>query len=299
MSRNSGSQFWPILGIIANSAELNEEVFVLGLYHGLKKPDDKNKYLSSLVLDLNNLMSSGFYYNGNHILVRHASFVCDAPAFALIAGVKNHGGRRCCRKCCVIGEWALGQYDGSRRMAYIETNAEPRTNTSFRERWDPEYHNGDTILEQLNIDMVVDFPYDPMHQLYLGVTKSWASYVVTDREFKISDDAGKLMNKFIVMLTSSTSREFGRKVRTFEYIAKFKATEWRTFLLYTGPVIMKNRLSSERFNHFMTLHVAMKLLSSESWCYEYNDFAKQLLKNFVENARIIYGRHFLTYNVHS
>ena len=76
------------MGIITNSVELNEEVFVLGLYHGLKKPDDKNKYLSSLVLDLNNLMSSGFYYNGNHILVRHASFVCDAPAFALIAGVK-------------------------------------------------------------------------------------------------------------------------------------------------------------------------------------------------------------------
>ena len=184
-------------------------------------------------------------------------------------------------------------------MVYIETNAEPRTNTSFRERWDPEYHNGETILEQLNIDMVVDFPYDPMHQLYLGVTKSWASYVVTDREFKISDDAGKLMNKFISLLKSSTPRELGRKVRTFEYIAKFKATEWRTFLLYTGPVIMKNRLSSDRFNHFMTLHVAMKLLSYESWCYAYNDFAKQLLKNFVENARIIYGRHFLTYNVHS
>ena len=36
ISKSSGSQFWPILGLIRNDFELGNVVFVIGLYHGNK-----------------------------------------------------------------------------------------------------------------------------------------------------------------------------------------------------------------------------------------------------------------------
>ena len=53
-----------------------------------------------------------------------------------------------------------------------------------------------------------------------------------------------------------------------------KAVEFRTFLLYSGPVVLKGFLSDEQYEH-----IFLKLFS--------NEFG------------VIYGRHQLIYNVHS
>ena len=264
-------------------------------------------------------MVHGFDNNGTTIMLTRASFVCDAPAFALISGTKNHGAICCCRKCTVRGEraWTSAEFaqlinnprnefgeivlrrkDPRGRIVYLDTEAEIRTNESFRNRFDPEFHNEDTILENVEIDMTVDFPIDAMHQLYIGVTKQWASYVTEVPEFKLKASSLELMNKYMATIGKATPREFARKTRSFEFFAKFKATEWRTFLLFTGPVIMRNRISADRYNHFLALHVASKILSSKDLCHSLNDYAKSLMKIFVKNATLIYGKAFITYNVH-
>jgi hypothetical protein len=46
-----------------------------------------------------------------------------------------------------------------------------RKNESFRNREQEEHHNGDSPLEMLNLNMVLDFPIDPMHLIDLGVTR--------------------------------------------------------------------------------------------------------------------------------
>ena len=68
---------------------------------------------------------------------------------------------------------------------------------------------------------------------------------------------------------------------------------------YLGVVVFKNYLSSAFYEHFLLLHVAIKLLSSAPWCFEDNDYANELLVHFVERSEELYSDFFVSYNVHS
>ena len=57
-------------------------------------------------------------------------------------------------------------------MSFPRTNAPLRTNSTFRNRKDPDHHNCTSPLEQLPINMVLCFPIaDALHLLDLGVMK--------------------------------------------------------------------------------------------------------------------------------
>lgn len=98
-------------------------------------------------------------------------------------------------------------------------------------------------------------------------------------------------------LARFTPIEFSRKARPF--CKKYKATEWSQAIRYTGLVVFRNKLSKERYDHLVTLHVAIKILSSERFCISLNAYAKSLLRIFVENAVVLYGKCFVTYNIHN
>lgn len=69
----------------------------------------------------------------------------------------------------------------------------------------------------------------------------------------------------------------------------WKATEFRDFLLYTGPLVLKGVLPSATYKHFMALTTAIRILSSASFL-KYNVA--------VKHFRTIYGVNQMTYNVH-
>jgi hypothetical protein len=50
ISKSSGSEFYPILGLIRSLRDTKP--FVIGIYHGKKKPKDPNLFLSDFVNDL-------------------------------------------------------------------------------------------------------------------------------------------------------------------------------------------------------------------------------------------------------
>jgi len=80
-------------------------------------------------------------------------------------------------------------------------------------------------------------------------------------------------------------------------LSRFKATEFRQLLLYTGQVVFKPFLSEDCFNHFMTLSIAMVILLSKNM-NEYINYARNVLHYFVKNFEIIYGKHLVSHNVH-
>lgn len=94
--------------------------------------------------------------------------------------------------------------------------------------------------------------------------------------------------------------EFARQPRGLEELDRWKATEFWQFLLYTGPVVLKNVLSSERYYHFLSLTVAISIMlkSDESTRNAYLQYAHELISHFVIRCADLYGKYFSVYNVH-
>ena len=91
--------------------------------------------------------------------------------------------------------------------------------------------------------------------------------------------------------------EFTRKLRSLSEIKNWKAVEFRSFLLYVGPIALKDVLSKEKYEHFLLLHFAIFSLSSDNWKLHLRT-AKLCLQQFVCLTKDIYGDKELTYNTH-
>ena len=79
---------------------------------------------------------------------------------------------------------------------------------------------------------------------------------------------------------------------------RWKATEFRQFLLYSGIVSLRRQLSIELYNHFLLLFVAIFCLASPDLFEDHADFANKLLCKFVSQCEDLYYKEFVVYNVH-
>lgn len=89
------------------------------------------------------------------------------------------------------------------------------------------------------------------------------------------------------------------KVESLSDIAHWKATQFRTFLLYVGPLILKD-VDKSVYEHFSLLHCSVSILLSNRHLQKFGyDLTDTLMKNFVSHCRKIYGVQYLVYNIHS
>lgn len=291
VSKSSNNQFWPILGIINES--INDKPFVIGLYYGSKKPSNSN-FLLKFVEDCMRLKADGVCVNNVKFSFSVSKFCADAPARSFLKAIKSHNSYFGCERCNVEGEW-LG------RVIFPIDNSNVRTNETFRNKTHPEHHIGDSVLLQLGIDMIRQFPLDYLHLMCLGVgRKTIRTWVKGRVPLKLRSSDIETINQNVQVVKKYFPSDFQRKPRSFNEIEYFKGTEYRTIILYTGIVLFRNVLCKERFEHFVLLHSAMFILLSKfannTW---WNDLAKKILKKFVETTASVYGSEFLTYNFHS
>jgi len=70
--------------------------------------------------------------------------------------------------------------------------------------------------------------------------------------------------------------------RRLDEICRWKATEFRTFVLYIGTFVTKSVLKKEHWKHLFSLNFAMMILISPDYG-QYINHARLLLDNFVKN----------------
>lgn len=93
--------------------------------------------------------------------------------------------------------------------------------------------------------------------------------------------------------------EFNRKPRTLLELARWKATELRTFLLYLGPLVLQDNLDLSIYENFLLFHTAVTILVSSKHVSSILPIAKGLLLAFVnKHCKEVYGLELLVYNVH-
>lgn len=159
MTKSSNSQFWPILGSIDHPG-LQDIVFEIGIYHGLKKPESSEVFLYFFVEEFKRLQECGFTYKNCNYRLNISKILCDAPAKSFILGIKSHNAYDGCTKCTVEGEFIKN------RMSYPDLNAPLRTHQKFINGDYDEYHIRTTPLTNLDIDLIDSFPLDYMY-LYM------------------------------------------------------------------------------------------------------------------------------------
>lgn len=293
ISRSSSQQFWPILGHITELPF--SEPFVLGLYFGYDKPKSSNKLLEECVSDIINNPCI-YLPDGLKTAVKVHSIVCDAPARSFILNVKGHTGYFGCHKCTVEGDYI------QHRMTFPELNCELRTDHSFREQINEEHHLQETSeLLKLDINIVRQVPLDYQHLVCLGVVRKLVNLWMKGKisVFRLPSAQVHAISKCLIELKPFFSKEFARKPRSLSQVKNWKATEYRTFILYTGPIVLRNILPVAYYNHFMCLHVAVRILCSKSLQQVYLQYANDLLNYFVKQFHLLYGPENLSYNVHN
>lgn len=153
-------------------------------------------------------------------------------------------------------------------------------------------------------------PLDYMHLVCLGVMRKlislWLKHVYSKR---IAKTFCKRVSQLLKNIRSTVPSEFNRRPRSLKDYKQWKATEFRTFLLYSGPVlrdlvlelVLRDILDNDMYKNFLTLHVAISILSNHASYKEdsYLDYAENLLKHFVHSLAKLYGKAHASHNIHN
>lgn len=300
--KSSKKCLWPILMSVSNYPL----VFLVGVFLNVgsdnatdkySKPSDPNVFLKYLIEDLKKYLLLGFNFNSKNYQIEVGHFVCDAPARAFLLNVKSHSGYYCCTKCKQKGEHYL------KRIIFPCEFADLRTDESFEKRSQKEHHTVQKplLLESLHIGCVSQFPLDYMHVVCLGATKQLLKLWIKTKEraFRLSVEKIAEISDGNIALSKQFCFEFNRVPRSLDEFERWKATEFRSFLLYSGVIVLQRVLDPIRYKHFCKLHVAIRILCDSELCLTYNEEAENLLKEFVSEVPELYGKECLTYNFHS
>ena len=296
VGKSTPAQVWPIL-VSAVNGTYRSAPFAVGMFCGdCSKPPDVDEYLREFVDEYNEIRLNDLQCGNRTVRVRIHAVVCDAPARAFVKCVKLHSGYAACDKCEVFGQ----RY--RRRQIFTNLTARRRRDMDFIHQTDKEHHNPNAVSPFVftGVGMVSQFPFEYQHNM-LGVLKRLMHlWTGGPRGVRVSAGNIAIMSEILKMCADSCPTEFARKPRELRYLDRYKSTELRTFLCYTGVFAGRNVLPPRYYRHFCIFVCAARILLNPVLAKNdmYLDAAEKFLLEFVRWFRRIYGRRHMVYNVH-
>lgn len=294
--KSSSVELYPILGMCPQLVD--DTPFAIACFSGNGKPDPLDAFLKDFMDEVKVLRANGFIFEEKHFDFDIDFFICDAPARAYLKGIMGHTSKHGCEKCTITGQYKnhrINFADGNNNYCYsqISDNDFLMGNKSFIKTKSP--------LLEIGIKLVTQFPLDSMHLIYLGVVKRLLlNYYIEGRPpHKLSQQMIRSLNSKISIIKLYQPSDFARKCRTFNELKRWKATEYRSFLLYYGVVVLQDALKKEQYEHFLLLHCSVYILSNDKLISKYLQSAETFLNRFVSSAPNILNEDFVVYNVHS
>lgn len=95
--------------------------------------------------------------------------------------------------------------------------------------------------------------------------------------------------------------EIHRSIRNSNTLLRWKATEFRTILLYVGVVVFKQMIPAKEYTLFLNLYCAVKLCMAD-FNMELDkrvELIGILMKKYVNGYKKVYGVHTITSNIHN
>ena len=293
-------------------------VILVGVIPGPNEPKlTMNSYLEFLVDELLD-MFHGFWveadcFAGGLKFVRVAlgCISCDIPATRKILGFASHSAAMGCSKC--MKRFKSSRFGSRLNYSGFEIDDwQPRDGLAGHRVHSRKYNAAKTKTEQqkclqesgVRYSVITELPYfdvvrhsviDPMHNLFLGTPKVmiaiWRSIGV------FSDDSLKAMQSIIdgVVIPTDMGR-IPRKIASgFD---SFTADEWRNWVTVFSPLVLRQRLTDEQWEHWKKYIFACKLLCSRSVLPVAIALGEKLLLEFCREFECLYGAEKVTPNMH-
>jgi hypothetical protein len=266
----------------------------IAIFCGVGKPN-VHQFTERLCNELKSLKISGFVYQHTVVKINQVICICDSPARSFVLGTKGHAAFHGCHWCRQVGFY---RHD---RVAYQSIVCETRNDTQYESFKESNQLTRTPFLDTLPI--FSSFPPDFMHVVCLGVVKRLLHFYCTTVKglrlsCKIRTPEMHLLNERILSFRTYFPREFQRKQRPLTELEFFKASEFRNFLLYTGPVVFKSILSKDYYEHFLLLQIAITVFSSSSLTY-LHEVAKACIDRFVFDCATKFDPCVISFNFHA
>jgi len=290
--KSSSREFWPILCSFSMCTP-----FIVALYYGRGKPESVEEFLRDFLEEYENLKEHSLQYSGTTVTVSIKAFICDAPARSFLKCVKGHTAFEACERCTI-----KGVKKENRTVLYSNYNCTLRTNEQFQKLQYKDHQLKASPLTSHSINCIQTFPLEYMHLVCLGVVRRMLYFwKCGPRHCRLSCGQISAISDHLLSFTGKLPSEFVCQPRSLSELERWKATEYRQFLLYTGPIVLRKVLSEHVYETFLCLSVAISILldESENRRREYLGYARELLNTFVRKSLSDFGDIFVVYNVHN
>lgn len=308
--KSSSFSIWPLLCDI-NELPPNirkKNMFLTGLWFGVKKPTIST-FFRPFISEMKTLGSAGFEWCLKGKIIKSYVYAiicsCDSVARAMIQNIKQFNGKFGCNWCLHPGE----RVEKGKGYVQVYPYMEEVTERSHKDTVECGRNvvvgetfgvKGPTPLMSLPFfDIVSGFIVDSMHCIDLGVMRQlstlWFDSSHHREPWYIGTRINEIDRKMEHFQPPSNITRMPRSILTRAY---WKASEWRAFLLFYAPIVLKSVLPGTFFEHFLLLCQAVFVLQTTSITQLELFYASQHLNEFVRNFETSYGRSHMTYNVH-
>ncbi|XP_043473415.1 uncharacterized protein LOC122505698 [Leptopilina heterotoma] len=283
---NSGQKgFWVISGKVYYEPDIYTP-FPIAIFCGNSKPASIDDFVNDFINEINYILPRGLQILNRRFNLRIHCFICDTPARAYLKGVKGHVGFFSCERCETQGL----KENGVTQFPFLD---EERTDESFRKKKQPGHHKTTSplLLIRPRLNMISLFVLDFMHLFCEGVMKRLLqNWFILATRAKLGQYWKNEVSRRLLLIRKNIPCEFQRKIRPLKALNKWKATEFRFFLLYCGPIVMSDALSTDRLKNFILLHAATRILSCDKLFRTYQHLGKSYLQKFFLSLRHLYLR---------
>lgn len=294
---NGLHEIWPHQYRIFNIAD--KRPITAGIFKGQHKPFNPFDFYEQLLQEIREIQEEGGIRTRNRLIpLNFRSFIADAPARAFVLNHFGHTSANACSKCKVVGHCDEPGYPHT--MAFEGIRHTLRTDEDYEALLDEDHHKGNSPLSSL-LGLVTRVPLKPMHLLYIGNAKK-ALRAHVNGNFGFRRLTARKLDIFdlrMEVLKSYCPSEFNRQPHKITMLRTFKATELRQVLLYISPGVLKDIFTEDYYEHFMILHCTSRLLASKETQREMFPYCQRALESYVTLCGTLYGRQFLSYNIHS
>lgn len=292
-------QYFLIMGRI-NCSTYNEP-FVIGLYQGtFPTLTIANEILKPFVDEIHHLKSQEIKCGDLHgFKVSLRSIICDPIANSLATCTSLPDSLFGCSKCNQKGQLQFNH--GITSFPPTSNLATIRSDDDFKLCLNNSHHIGIPILSELDIGLVSQIFIDYRSIVCEGIMKRLLQLWMTGKlDYRLNKEAIRKISAELLMMASACPMEFRQKPKSLEsFETKWDAYDWRQFLLYYGPIILKNYLPHRYYIHFLYMHLAIRLVLSPEHLECSTYVAGQLLNTFVADFSTLYGADLIDYNIHN